>query len=119
MTEQVIRLKVDGAPSGNRALDMIKTAAAYGKKQNYDEVRVQYAEVVAEETSKSPSGEVKRRQVKKQRTIPFSSKEADIANLLFTKSELIELNKEIGQCEDSIHSELANKMKALLIKAMK
>jgi len=119
MSEQVIRLKVTGAPSGNRAVDLIKKATAYGKKKNYDQVRVQYTEVVAEETKINSKGEVKTRQVKKQRTVPFSSKEVDIANLLFTKSELIELKKEIGQCENTIHKELANKMKSLLEKAMK
>ncbi|MEH6346024.1 MAG: hypothetical protein V7785_13115 [Bermanella sp.] len=119
MSEQVIKLKVTGAPSGNQAVDLIKKAAAYGKEKNYDEVRVQYAEVVGEETKKDSKGDVKTRQVKKQRTVPFSSKEVDIANLLFTKSELIELKKEIGQCENKIHTELANNMKSLLEKAMK
>lgn len=119
MSEQVIKLKVTGTPSGNQAVDLIKKATAYGKKQSYDEVRVQYTEVVAEETKKDNKGEVKTRQIKKQRTVPFSSKEVDIANLLFTKSELIELKKEIGQCENKIHTELANKMKSLLEKAMK
>jgi hypothetical protein len=119
MSEQVIKLKVKDAPSGNIAFDLVKKATAYGKKENYDEVRVQYTEVVAEETTKDSKGEVKTRQVKKQRTIPFNSKEVDIANQLFTKSELIELKNEIGQCENRIHIELANKMKFLLENAMK
>ena len=70
MSEQVIRLKVTGAPSGNKALNLIKKAAEYGRKKSYDEVRVQYAEVVGEETKKDSKGEVKTRQVKKQRTVP-------------------------------------------------
>lgn len=119
MSERVIKLRVTGAPSGNHAVDLIKKAAAYGKKKSYDEVRVQYSEVVAEEMKKDSKGEMKIRQIKKQRTLPFSSKEADVANLLFTKSELIELKKEIGQCEKEIHAELANKMKSLLEKAMR
>ncbi len=78
---------------------------------------MQYSEVVAEEIVKDKSGQSKKKQVKKQRTLPFETKESDIANLLFTKSELIYLNNEIGQCEDEIHSELVNKMKNLLDKA--
>ncbi|GIU32789.1 hypothetical protein [Shewanella sp. MBTL60-007] len=119
MSEQVIRLSVIGAPSGNQAIDLIKKAASFGKKSNYDEVRVQYVEVVAEEKRLDRKGKATVRSVKKQRTLPFSAKEADVANLLFTKSELIELKQEIGQCEDTIHSELANKMKSLLAKAIK
>ena len=82
-------------------------------------MRVQYSEVVSEEVTTSEKGERKTRQIKKQRTMPFNSKEADIANLLFTKSELIELKNEIGQCENNIHKELANNMKKMLEKALK
>lgn len=119
MSEQVIKLKVTGAPTGNKAIDIIKFATEYGKKQNFDEVRVQYSEVVGEEVKKDSKGETKIRQVKKQRTVPFSSKEVDIANLLFTKSEMVDLNDPIGQCEDKIHKELSNKMKKLLSEAVK
>lgn len=119
MSEQMIKLTVSDAPTGNRALNLIKKATKIGKQQSYGEVRVQYSEVVAEEIKKDAKGEVKKRQVKKQRTMPFESKETDIANLLFTKSELIELKEEIGQCENKIHKDLANKMRLLLKKAIK
>jgi hypothetical protein len=119
MTEQVIRIKVGGSPSGSTAVSLIEKAKSFGAERKYDQVRVQYAEVVAEETVKDAKGEVKKKQIKKQRTIPFSAKESDIANLLFTKSELVELKEEIGQCENKVHSELANKMKKLLEKATK
>ncbi len=118
MTEQTVKLKVVGSPSGNKALDLIKSARRYAAKKSFDQVRVQYTEVVAEEEKKDSKGEVKKIQIKKQRTIPIEakSKEGDLANLLFTKSELIELTKEIGQCENSMHAELTRKMKSLLDK---
>ncbi|NWL14742.1 hypothetical protein FHG08_02975 [Pseudoalteromonas sp. Scap03] len=119
MSEQAIKLRVSGKPTGSKALELIKKATSFGKEKNYDEVRVQYSEVVSEEVTTNEKGEKKTRQVKKQRTMPFNSKEADIANLLFTKSELIELNNKIGQCENNIHKELANNMKKMLEKAIK
>ena len=106
MTTEIIN-KIEGIES---------SLSAFQAKANEE---IKNTGKVAEETKKDSKGEVKTRQVKKQRTVPFSSKEADIANLLFTKSELIELKKEIGQCENRIHAELANNMKSLLKKAMK
>lgn len=119
MSEQVIRLKPANKVSGNIAIDLINKAKKYGEEKSYDQVRVQYSETVAEETTKDSEGKVKKRKIQKQRTVPFDTKESDIANLLFTKSELIKLEKEIGQCEQKIHTGLLNKMKSLLTKAMK
>jgi hypothetical protein len=114
MTEQVMKIRATDQPKGNLAMQAIMKAKEYGTKHNYNEVRVQYTEVVAEEKVKNSKGEVKNRQVKKQRTVNFDTRAEDFANLVFTKSELIELKNEIGQCEEKIHVELNNNMKKLL-----
>jgi len=118
MTEQVIKLKVTGAPSGDKAIGIVQQARLFANSKSFGEVRVQYSEVVAEETKKNAKGEVKTTQIKKQRTLPIDAKSrnGDIENLLFTKSELIELKDEMGQCENTFHFELITKMKVLLSK---
>lgn len=109
-TERVVRLRATGKPKGNMALDAVRRAKEYGKKNGFDEIRVQFSEVVDEVTTKSASGKSKKREVTKQRTVKFESREENFANLIFTKSEMIKLTNEIGQCEEKIHSELENEM---------
>lgn len=116
-TEKVIKLQAVGAPTGNKAVDLVKRARALAYKDSYDEIRVQYSEVVSEEAKTDVQGKKVMKEVKKQRTIPIETKgkEGDLANLLFTKSQLIELDNEIGQCEETMHKELKSKMKEQLL----
>lgn len=116
-TERVMRVQAVGAPTGNKAVDLVKRARAFANKDSYDEIRVQYSEVVTEEAKVDAQGKKVMKEVKKQRTIPIEAKgkEGDLANLLFTKSQLIELDNEIGQCEETMHQELKSKMKDLLL----
>lgn len=114
LTEKVMRIKATEQPKGNAAIQALKRLRKYGQDNGFNEVRVQYTEVVAEEKKKNSKGEVKKREIKKQRTVNFDSKKEDFAEMVFTKSELIELTNEIGQCENKIHKELSRKMKKLI-----
>ena len=116
--ETQLKLKVEGTPRGQHALDLIKTAFNIGKK-DYDHIRVVYSEVISKEKKKDSKGNVKTVEKKKQRTVNFETKKAQFAEALFTKSESIRLDTEIGQCEEVSHKELLNKMKKLLVAAVK
>ena len=109
-----MRLKATEKPKGNFAIELINKAKTYATENNFDEVRVQFREVVEEVQTKTGDGNVKKKEVSKQRTVKFDSREQDFANMIFTKSEMIKLKTTIGQCEESIHKELANSMKVML-----
>lgn len=109
-TENVMRIRATDAPSGNVALDVIKRAKSYAKNHEFDEVRVQYRETVASTTTTDKDGVVKPKNTTKVRTVKFDSKEENLADLIFTKSELIKLGTIIGQCEEHIHTDLKNQM---------
>jgi hypothetical protein len=117
--ENVMRVRAVGKPKGNFAIDVINKAKDYARQHDFDEVRVQFKEVIDEKTIKTDKGVIKKKEVTKQRTVKFETKEQDFANLIFTKSELIKLKEVIGQCEETIHRELSNKMKDQLNKLKK
>tara|TARA_Y100000296_G_scaffold77626_1_gene99405 strand:+ start:542 stop:1534 length:993 start_codon:yes stop_codon:yes gene_type:complete len=113
-TERVMRLRATEKPKGNAALALIKRAREYADQNNFDEVRVQFKEVVEEIKTVDKQGKQKKKEIAKQRTVKFESREQDFANMIFTKSEMIKLDKTIGQCEELIHAELLNSMKKKL-----
>ncbi len=111
-----MKIKVTSAPTGNKALDILqKVKEKYAT--DYDQLRFTYSEKVGTRKVKNPGAAEKKKDVKRQRNMQFETKLKNFAEQLFSKSELVVLKDDIGQCERSVHIGLNNAMKRLIKEA--
>lgn len=114
IAEESIKLKNLGAKIGRGAIELINSVREKAKKDKFDQVKVVYSEVIDTKVKKLANGKVSKKNTTKQRTMNFNPRKANLADDLFTRSEPVKLDKEIGQCDEMLHSELVNKMYKLL-----
>lgn len=82
-----------------RAMELVKKAVAYAKKEEYTGLRIMYED-----------GD------KRKKTLPLNPKRQDLFASTFVKTEYVPLSDKIALCQEDMHDDLNKKMKRILAK---